>query len=558
MHSDSRRENFDISHAERDNRACGFLIKASSLLFILVYVVFLSYFFGSLFRVCSKLFGHNGAILTIMLLSISLVAPSFMGNNTFLNIAQAQSNEIPGIDVGNMPLGITYNSCNGMIYVANALSGTVSVIDSTNNKVIDTILVGRLPVWLEYVPSTNEVYVSNFGSNDVYVINAFTDKVVKIIKSDMQGPFGLVYPPGQDSIYLTSAESGVISVPVTNTTIAGPTNKSGVAGSTSSTVTGTGDGGGQNATAANAPTTPTTNRTTNDAAGEDSVCIPTGTGGGQNTTSSATTQNTGGTASNGQNATSGKEPENNMETGGQGIEKIPKHKINPDALDPSFITYSNKNNIFNALYTSGFARGVISVINPTAIQYGNGKEAEVSDIEVGGSPAGIFHNPKNEMIYAGNFVSNKVSVIDPVKNKLVTNITVGSSPIDFAYNEVNDDIYVTNFGSDSVSVIRSDEYSVRGYIPAAGKNPFGIIYVGSPDNQKAAQIYVTNPNADKVTVVSASDIDSPTSKPLSSDTPYRGTPIVVAIVVAIVIALIVYFSFRKGGPRAVRKWFHLH
>jgi len=40
------------------------------------------------------------------------------------------------------------------------VSNSVTILDSTNNTVVDTISMNRLPMALEYNPSNNGVYVA--------------------------------------------------------------------------------------------------------------------------------------------------------------------------------------------------------------------------------------------------------------------------------------------------------------------------------------------------------------------------------------------------------------
>jgi YVTN family beta-propeller protein len=62
------------------------------------------------------------------------------------------------------------NPGTGRIYISNAASNTVSVIDGTSNTVIATIGVGSDPWGVGVNPSIGRVYVANHGSNTVSVI----------------------------------------------------------------------------------------------------------------------------------------------------------------------------------------------------------------------------------------------------------------------------------------------------------------------------------------------------------------------------------------------------
>jgi YVTN family beta-propeller protein len=80
------------------------------------------------------------------------------------------------ISVGDDPVAIAMHPDNTYGYVANLLSGTVSVIcvnpDSAQfNKVVETIKVGTSPIDVAVRPDGNRIYVANFVSNDLSVID---------------------------------------------------------------------------------------------------------------------------------------------------------------------------------------------------------------------------------------------------------------------------------------------------------------------------------------------------------------------------------------------------
>src|SRR5260221_1088222 len=65
------------------------------------------------------------------------------------------------IRVGRFPVGVAVNPRTDTIYVANANSGTVSVISGRTNTVVGTIRVGRVPGGVAANPRTNTIYVTN-------------------------------------------------------------------------------------------------------------------------------------------------------------------------------------------------------------------------------------------------------------------------------------------------------------------------------------------------------------------------------------------------------------
>ena len=81
-------------------------------------------------------------------------------------------------------------------YVANSISGTVSVIDMATDQVTNTIPVGRHPVGIAVSPDGSQVYVANFLSGTVSVIDTVTDKVTGTIHVGAS-PVGIAVSPGR-------------------------------------------------------------------------------------------------------------------------------------------------------------------------------------------------------------------------------------------------------------------------------------------------------------------------------------------------------------------------
>lgn len=89
-------------------------------------------------------------------------------------------NEIP---VGVEPSSIALNADGSRAFVANAGDGTVSVINTRKQKVIDTIRVGVEPRALCFTPNFTKLYVACASSNNVYVINPANNSVSKVIEN---------------------------------------------------------------------------------------------------------------------------------------------------------------------------------------------------------------------------------------------------------------------------------------------------------------------------------------------------------------------------------------
>ncbi len=129
------------------------------------------------------------------------------------------------ISVGSSPSALAVSADGKRLYVANRGSNTVSVVDTSTYKVIDTdtgvagvnsIAVGSSPSAL--VLNGTRLYVANRGSNTVSVIDTTTNKVIDTdtnasgVNSIAVGssPGGLALAGGR--LYVTNTGSGTVSV----------------------------------------------------------------------------------------------------------------------------------------------------------------------------------------------------------------------------------------------------------------------------------------------------------------------------------------------------------
>jgi len=134
------------------------------------------------------------------------------------------------IVVGHKPSGIAANPSGTRVYVANSgecpigpcqQPGTVSVINTSNNSVINTVTVGIGPCHLAVNPSGTRVYVSNCGymdgdENTVSVIDTDTDTVIATVEG-VNDPDGVTVTP--DGSLVSSHPTISIIDTATNTVI---------------------------------------------------------------------------------------------------------------------------------------------------------------------------------------------------------------------------------------------------------------------------------------------------------------------------------------------------
>ncbi len=112
---------------------------------------------------------------------------------------------------GSRPVALAVDSSNNRIYVADAASDNVSVIDSASQSLIATIPVGRDPHAIAVNPLTNTVYVANRGSNDVTVIDGESHQVITTVRVGKE-PWDLALYPNSGRVFVSNRRSGTVSV----------------------------------------------------------------------------------------------------------------------------------------------------------------------------------------------------------------------------------------------------------------------------------------------------------------------------------------------------------
>ncbi|MDA4123232.1 MAG: PQQ-binding-like beta-propeller repeat protein [Thaumarchaeota archaeon] len=130
------------------------------------------------------------------------------GSGSVSVISDARLAVLTTIDVGSEPMGIAYDSANGYLYVTNSGSDTVSVISGLTNQVVGTVSVGSSPQGAAYDPKNGRVYVTNTGSNSVSTINGtqITGSPIPVGSK----PYGIAF--GANQIYVANSGSNTVSV----------------------------------------------------------------------------------------------------------------------------------------------------------------------------------------------------------------------------------------------------------------------------------------------------------------------------------------------------------
>jgi len=139
------------------------------------------------------------------------------GSGTTVRVVNLTTNTIVGapIMVGLAPASLAITPDGKFVYVINYVdgntgTGTISVIQTSNNTVIDTITGFSGPFAIAITPNGQYAYVTNFGSNNfepigttVSVINLKINAVIATINVGIQ-PSGIAITPNGLFAYVTN------------------------------------------------------------------------------------------------------------------------------------------------------------------------------------------------------------------------------------------------------------------------------------------------------------------------------------------------------------------
>ncbi len=281
-------------------------------------------------------------------------------------------------------------------YVPNSTSGTVSVINVTNNALINTIPVGTNPKGVSVSHDGSKIYIANTNSNTISVIDATTNSVTATIPVT-PNPTGICVKPDGTRVYVTDAlYNGFFQVinTTTNTVIATIT-----AGSNAPEIVVHPNGSKVYIGNNNNPSISILNTSTNTITGHitawglylaispDGSKLYASDGGGTVTIINTITNTATGTVSVGANCR-------------------------------CLCVSPNGSRIYVANWNSA---GTVSVIDTLT-------NSVIATIPVGVYPWGISVTPDGSKVYVTNVQGNSVSVINTASNTVSTTIPVGTYP----------------------------------------------------------------------------------------------------------------------------------
>jgi len=127
------------------------------------------------------------------------------------NLDESTYNDIYGILSPPSPTLACSSKESGEMFVGNAVSSSVSVIDLNTNKVIENISVGDSPHDIKISDDQQLVYTTDTDSGTISIINASTMSLIDQIKTNVSALHGIAIA-NDNTLYVGDVYGGKILV----------------------------------------------------------------------------------------------------------------------------------------------------------------------------------------------------------------------------------------------------------------------------------------------------------------------------------------------------------
>ena len=133
-------------------------------------------------------------------------------NDATISVINTSTNKVTTtISVGTNPAGVSFSADGTKAYVSNFGSGTVSVINTTTNSVVATVNVGSGPIGVTVSPDGTKAFVANNVGGTVSVINASTNTLIGSLNLG-NSPTGITITPDGTKVFVTNFGGGSVSI----------------------------------------------------------------------------------------------------------------------------------------------------------------------------------------------------------------------------------------------------------------------------------------------------------------------------------------------------------
>jgi len=159
--------------------------------------------------------------------------------------------------------------------------------------------------------------------------------------------------------------------------------------------------------------------------------------------------------------------------------------------NPRHLVFNSNN---NSIYAANWGSTSVSVIDGATNNF-------ITIIPVGSAPHSLCYNPINNKIYSANpyAIGDNVAVIDGASNNVIATVRVGDYPYRPLHNPTNNKVYTANWTSNTVTVFDGATNNVITTITLGSPSPLGPDDLGyNPTNNK---VYCANWADNTVTII---------------------------------------------------------
>lgn len=354
------------------------------------------------------------------------------GSDTISIINSSNGRLVGDISVGRYPISMALDTRNRFLYVVCEVSDEIAIINTSTNQVVGNISVGLFTNSIAYDPINDLLFVtSSFGDN-VTAINPNNGQSL-VSLSVGNDPQWITFVPYHDSLYVSNYGSNTVSV----------INITSVSGYLQFNVS-------NNIAVLPGPTAIAYDSMNNSLYVADSLSDYVSI---INVTSNSLVENL---------------------------------QVGPS---PDGIGYDPINNF---IYVSDGASATVNLINATNNQI-------EGNISVGSHPTSLTFSYSTGNMYVANEYSYNISIINAHENSVVGSISLGYYPTSMAYDPLNGEIYVAMMGANFILTVNATNFTVYKKI-YVGYGPNYVYY-----NNYTREIYVSNGISGNVTVLNATN-----------------------------------------------------
>jgi DNA-binding beta-propeller fold protein YncE len=346
---------------------------------------------------------------------------------------------ISTIGIGNIPLGLAYDSGRGEVFVANnGNNGSISVVSDTTNNLVANISLGpsALPHGLAYDSGKGEVFVTTqYGATQkIYVISDTNNSVAGTIPWPSPSVADIVYDSAKGELFAANPGSAVLQSPGGPLIVESTSSIFVISDATNAIVA--------NISLGHVPANLEYNSNPIDRFIPIDMVYDSGRG------EIFVTNDV-------YNFTSGEEVASTVSVISDATNSVVADVNLGGGTHPEGLAYdSAKGEVFVA-NSNGTHVAVIS--DKTNSIMANVKiENESTNYEAGTGLLGVAYDSANgEVLTAnkGDYLPNKVSVISDASNMVTAVVNVGYGPSAVVYDAGRDEILVANSGDNTISVI---------------------------------------------------------------------------------------------------------